>query len=217
MALAIFDLDNTLLAGDSDYLWGRYLLEQGLVDSLYDEKNKAFYAQYVAGNLDIFQFLEFQLAFLAQHPVEKLTAWRADYLKEKIQSIVLPKAQKLIQEHQNKGDTLVIITATNSFITRPIADMFGIDNLLATEAEINNGVYTGKVKGVPCFQKGKITRLQDWLANQQLSLSGSYFYSDSHNDIPLLEEVDHPVAVNPDDKLEQYAQKMHWKILDLRG
>lgn len=216
MSLAIFDLDNTLLAGDSDYLWGRFLLEKGLVDQAYDEKNKNYYRQYEAGDLNIYEFLEFQLGFLAQHTTQQLITWRSQYLEEKIQPIILQKALELINRHKEKQDTLLIITATNNFITRPIADMLNVENLLATEAEIKNERYTGNVKGVPCFQQGKITRLNSWLENHQLTLEGSFFYSDSHNDIPLLETVDFPCAVNPDSTLKQVAESNHWPILDLR-
>jgi HAD superfamily hydrolase (TIGR01490 family) len=217
MALAIFDLDNTLLGGDSDFLWGRYLCENGIVDAeAYREANELYYQQYQDGNLDIFEFLEFVFKPLASHPVEQLHQWRADYLKQKIEPIMLPAAQQLIQQHRDRGDTLLIITATNSFITAPIAEMLGIKHLIATEPEFKAGRYTGAVAGTPSFHQGKVTRLNAWLAEQKLDLSGSVFYSDSHNDLPLLEIVDTPVAVDPDPTLEQIATQRGWRILSLR-
>lgn len=217
MALAIFDLDNTLLGGDSDFLWGRYLCENGIVDAeAYHEANELYYQQYQDGNLDIFEFLEFVFKPLASHPVEQLNLWRADYLKQKIEPIMLPAAQQLIQQHRERGDTLLIITATNSFITAPIAEMLGIPHLIATEPEFKQGRYTGAVAGTPSFHQGKVTRLNAWLAEQKLDLNGSIFYSDSHNDLPLLEIVDTPVAVDPDPTLEQIATQRGWRILSLR-
>jgi HAD superfamily hydrolase (TIGR01490 family) len=217
MALAIFDLDNTLLGGDSDFLWGRYLCENGIVDAeAYREANELYYQQYQDGNLDIFEFLEFVFKPLASHPLEQLQQWRADYLKQKIEPIMLPAAQQLIQQHRDRGDTLLIITATNSFITAPIAEMLGIKHLIATEPEFKAGRYTGAVAGTPSFHQGKVTRLNAWLAEQKLDLNGSVFYSDSHNDLPLLEIVDTPVAVDPDPMLEQIASQRGWRILSLR-
>lgn len=217
MALAIFDLDNTLLGGDSDYLWGRYLAENSIVDpQRYHETNLAFYQDYQSGCLDNDAFLRFAFEPLAQNNMQDLLNWRAEYLQQKILPIILPKGRELIEQHRQQGDTLLIITATNSFLTTPIAEMLEIENLIATEPEIRNGRYTGEVAGVPSFQHGKVTRLNDWLADRQHTLEGSYFYSDSHNDLPLLEQVDIPVAVDPDDKLAQIAVERNWKILSLR-
>lgn len=217
MALAIFDLDNTLLGGDSDYLWAEFLVEKKIVDGEnYQQTNQDFYDQYLAGTMDIFEFLAFQLKPLADNSLTDLNRWRDDYLAEKIEPIILPAARALIAKHQQQGDTLLIITATNSFITMPIAEKLGIPYLIATEPEVINGVYTGKVAGTPSYQKGKVARLQDWLDTQNLTLEGSYFYSDSHNDLPLLDLVEHPIAVDPDPNLQTIAQQRGWKILSLR-
>ena len=217
MAIALFDLDNTLIAGDSDYLWGCFLVEQGIVDKgLYERKNRRFYDQYRVGELDIHEFLDFQLRPLSEHPVETLQQWRRQYIEEKITPILLPKAQALIDRHRQQGDTLVVITATNRFITGPIVELYDIPHLLATEAEILDDRYTGKVSGIPCFQNGKVTRLSDWLEENRHSLDNSWFYSDSHNDLPLLNRVTHPVAVDPDEVLEEHARTNDWPIISLR-
>jgi len=217
MSLSIFDLDNTLLAGDSDYLWGQFLVEQGIVDGpTYEEKNQAFYDQYKQGTLDIFEFLRFSLKPLSEHPVEKLHTWRLQFMQEKILPIVLDKARQLVEQHRQQGKTLMIITATNRFVTQPIAELFGIPHLLATDAEMSQGQYTGEVQGTPCFQDGKVVRLQQWLAENATDLNDSWFYSDSHNDIPLLDIVTHPVAVDPDDSLREHAAAKQWDIISLR-
>jgi HAD superfamily hydrolase (TIGR01490 family) len=217
MALAIFDLDNTLLGGDSDYLWGEYLVENNYVDSeSYQQSNQLFYEQYLAGTMDIFEFSAFQFKPLADNTMTTLLVWRDDYLSKKIKPIILPAAQQLIKKHQQQNDTLLIITATNSFITGPIAEKLDIPNLIATEPEMINGQFTGQVDGMPSYQQGKVIRLEQWLTEQNTTLEGSYFYSDSHNDLPLLERVTHPVAVNPDDKLAAIAQQRDWPILSLR-
>lgn len=217
MALAIFDLDNTLLGGDSDYLWGRYLAENAIVDpQSYHDTNLAFYNDYQSGQLDINAFLQFVFEPLAKNSMQDLLAWRADYLQQKILPIILPKGLELIEQHRQQGDTLLIITATNSFLTTPIAELLKIDNLIATDPEMLDGRYTGKVFGVPSFQHGKVERLQHWLDEHQQDLAGSYFYSDSHNDLPLLEQVDTPIAVDPDEKLAEVARQRDWKILSLR-
>lgn len=217
MALAIFDLDNTLLGGDSDYLWGEFLVENNIVDGAwYQQQNQDFYNQYLAGTMNIFDFLAFQLKPLADNSLTDLQHWRAQYLAEKINPIILPAGRDLIAQHQQQGDILLIITATNSFITAPIAERLDIPNLIATEPEIINDIYTGKVAGTPSYQQGKVERLQAWLKEHNQTLDGSYFYSDSHNDLPLLNLVDTPIAVDPDPKLHAVAQKQDWKILSLR-
>lgn len=217
MALAIFDLDNTLLGGDSDFLWGRYLCENGIVDAeAYRRANEHYYEQYQHGSLDIAEFLAFVFKPLATHSVEQLETWRAAYLEQKIKPIILPAAESLIAKHQAQGDTLLIITATNSFLTAPIAAMLGIEHLIATDPEFKEGRYTGRVAGTPSFQQGKVERLKVWLAQHKHSLEGSIFYSDSHNDIPLLEIVDTAVAVDPDPKLQAVAELRGWKVLSLR-
>ena len=217
MALALFDLDNTLLNGDSDYLWGCFLIERDLVDGdLYEKENQRFYDQYLDGSLDIHEFLRFQLKPLASYPRARLEQLRAQYLRDKIEPILLPKAHALLERHRAQGDELVIITATNDFITAPVATRYGVNNLLATQAEMSDGEYTGRVSGVPCFQEGKVQQLESWLGTHNTDLAGSWFYSDSHNDLPLLERVDNPVAVDPDDKLRSQATARGWPIISLR-
>jgi HAD superfamily hydrolase (TIGR01490 family) len=217
VGLALFDLDNTLIAGDSDYLWGCFLVEQGIVDgSRYERENRRFYDQYRVGELDIYEFLDFQLRPLAEHGLASLQQWRKQYVEEKISPILLPKAHELIDRHRQQGDTLVVITATNRFITAPIVELYDIPHLLATEPELQDEQYTGRVAGTPCFQDGKVERLGDWLADNQQSLDNSWFYSDSHNDLPLLNKVTHPVAVDPDEILEQHARDHDWPVISLR-
>ncbi len=217
MALAIFDLDNTLLGGDSDHAWGEFLVEQGIVDAAsYQQANDRFYEHYQQGTLDIHEFLSFALRPLSQHNMDQLTELHALFMAQKIEPIILPKALTLLQQHRSQGDFLLIITATNRFVTAPIGARLGIDDLLATDPEIINNRYTGGVNGTPCFQHGKVIRLQEWLAATGRDLAGSYFYSDSCNDLPLLELVDNPVAVDADDKLRTIAAARNWSITSLR-
>lgn len=217
MSLAIFDLDNTLIGGDSDHAWGEFLCEQGIVDSEeYRKANDYFYEQYKQGGLDIFEFLAFALKPLATIDPVQLEALHTQFMQEKIEPIMLSKAEELLQKHREQGDYLLIITATNRFVTGPIAERLGVDAIIATEPESIDGRYTGKVAGTPCFQDGKVTRLNEWLENHEFTLEGSYFYSDSHNDLPLLELVEYPVAVNPDETLEAHANNLLWPVLDLR-
>jgi len=217
MRLAIFDLDNTLLAGDSDHAWGEYLVQRGLVDGVwYKAENDRFYADYCAGKLDIIAYSEFVFSFLARHDPAWLQQLHAEFMRDCINALMLPKARDLVESHRDAGDELLIITATNRFITEPIARAFGIPHLLATEPDMADGRYTGKVRGVPCYKEGKISRLHDWLAGQGQRYGETWFYSDSRNDLPLLETVDRPVAVNPDAVLEAHARERHWPILDLR-
>lgn len=218
MSLAIFDLDNTLLAGDSDYLWGRFLVEQGIVDGdYYERENQRFYDEYKAGVLDIYEFLRFSLQPLSEHDMETLKGWHRQFMKEKIEPIMLPAARALLKQHREAGDYLVIITATNRFVTEPIAACYGVDEIIATEPEIIDNRYTGQVNNIPCFREGKVKRLEKWLKQMGLNLAGSWFYSDSHNDLPLLEMVEHPVAVDPDETLEDHARMKGWQIISLRG
>jgi HAD superfamily hydrolase (TIGR01490 family) len=217
VGIALFDLDNTLIGGDSDYLWGCFLAERGIVDGdYYQQENQRFYDQYKAGELDIHEFLRFQLKPLAEHDMDTLQQWRGEYIEEKIRPILLPKAQALIDSHRTRGDTLVIITATNSFITGPIAGLYGVEHLLATEPEISAGRYTGSVSDVPCFQQGKVEKLDGWLAAHDQRLDTSWFYSDSHNDLPLLSRVTHPIAVDPDEILRRHAADHGWPVMSLR-
>lgn len=217
MTLALFDLDNTLLNGDSDYEWGQFLVSKGLVDPVaYETENQRFYGQYRAGTLDILEYSAFSFGPLSERSMAELATLHQQFMDEVIHPILPEKSQQLVAQHRAQGHTLVIITATNSFITRPIAHAFGITHLLATEPKIINGRYTREVEGTPCFQHGKVTRLQQWLENRTETLAGSYFYSDSHNDLPLLEMVDNPVAVDPDDTLRAVAEQRGWHIMSLR-
>ncbi|MCI0507605.1 MAG: HAD-IB family hydrolase [Gammaproteobacteria bacterium] len=218
MKLAIFDLDNTLLAGDSDYLWGEFLVEQGLVNGeAYRRENDRFYEEYKAGTLDIYEFLAFSLKPLSEHDINYLRRLHRQFMDEKIKPIMLPAAFALIQKHKDADTTPIIITATNRFVTEPIASAFGVDTIIATEPEFLNNRYTGKVAGTPCFRQGKVERLNQWLQQAGLNLKESWFYSDSHNDIPLLSLVSHPVAVDPDQSLKQHAQQHGWEIISLRS
>ena len=217
MSLAIFDLDNTLLNGDSDYLWGQFLAEEGIIDSEhYTRENRRYYEAYQSGQLDIHAFLRFTLAPLAAHDLETLHAWRRRFMVEKIIPIMLPQARDLLAWHRSRGDYLLILTATNRFVTTPIAEAFGVDTLLATELELCEGRYTGEVIAPPCFQHGKVTCLTRWLEQSGHDLTDSWFYSDSRNDLPLLERVTHPVAVDPDDALAKHASACGWSIISLR-
>ena len=217
MSLAIFDLDNTLLSIDSDHAWGEFLLEQGAVDPVaYREANERFMADYNAGTLDMAAFLEMALKPLADNTPEQLAAWHQQFMVSKIEPSILPKAEELLARHRTKGDTLLIITATNRFITAPIAERLGVDHLIAVNPEVKQGRYTGRVSGTLSYREGKVTRLEQWLQEQDLSLEGAWFYSDSHNDLPLLEIVEHPVAVDPDDTLRNVAEERQWRIMSLR-
>lgn len=218
MNLAIFDLDNTLIAGDSDHAWGEFLVSKNLVDSQwYKAQNDKFYADYCAGQLDIIAYSEFVFSFLAQYEAAYLQQLHGQFMSEIIQPLMLPKAQALIEKHRAAGDELLIITATNRFITQAIGEAFGIWQVLATEPEKINGRYTGKVLGVPCYKEGKISRYQAWLVQQNKHFDKVYFYSDSHNDLPLLSIVDVPVVVDADAKLLTHAQEKSWQVLSLRA
>ena len=220
MNLALFDLDNTILAGDSDYNWSRFLIQEGYLDgAIHAEKNEKFYADYKAGTLDIFAFVEFQFKPLARNPRTVLNQLLKKYVEEVIKPMITEKARALVKRHQDEGDLIIVITATNSFITKPIAELFGIENLIGTDPEEKEGEFTGKVTGLPSFKEGKVTRLEAWLKGKNLSLASfekSYFYSDSHNDLPLMQKVTHPVAVDSDDILSEYAQSKGWPQISLR-
>ncbi|MEP6943601.1 MAG: HAD family hydrolase [Betaproteobacteria bacterium] len=218
--LSMFDLDNTLLAGDSDYGWAQFLIEVGVLDAAtYEARNAAFFADYQAGRLDIHAFLDFQLRPLAEHDVSELNAWRERFLDEKIRPMVLPAARAVVRERIDAGDLVAVVTSTNSFVTRPIARMFGIDELVATELEMVNGRYTARVTGEPCFRAGKLRCVGAWLAGMGHVLSDfreSWFFSDSHNDLALLEAVTKPVAVDPDPELERHAAARGWETISWR-
>ncbi|MFP4264089.1 MAG: HAD family hydrolase, partial [Halomonas sp.] len=217
MSLAIFDLDNTLLSIDSDHAWGEFLLEQGAVDPVaYREANDRFLADYEAGTLDIHAFLEVALRPLAENSPEQLAAWHQQFMASKIEPHILPKGEELLARHRTRGDTLLIITATNRFITGPIAERLGVDELIAAEPEIVDGRYTGRVSGTPSYREGKVVRLEAWLADKEHSLEDAWFYSDSHNDLALLERVEYPVAVDPDPSLREVAEARGWRIISLR-
>lgn len=221
MKLVLFDLDNTLLAGDSDYEWGQFLIAKGAVDGPdYEAKNKAFYEAYKAGGLDIYAFLAFALNPLATHPREQLDAWRAEYLETRVRTMIPRAARDLVRRHLDEADLVAVITATNSFVTAPIAQELGVEHLIATEPEEVDGRFTGKVAGTPCFREGKIVRLGQFLeahGTRLDALDTSWFYSDSHNDLPLLEEVRQPVAVDPDPILRAHAETRGWPVISLRG
>lgn len=221
MKLALFDLDNTLLHGDSDFEWSQFLIRIGVLDKeLFEVKNQAFYDQYKAGTLDIQEFLDFQLKPLSHHARKTLDAWHQQFMAESVQPMMTQAAHELVQQHLTAGDVCVIITATNRFVTAPIAQAFGIEYLIATEPEERDGEFTGRVADVPCFREGKITRLNNWLAVRGWTLDSfadSVFYSDSLNDLPLLQQVKTPVAANPDPTLRQHAEQHGWRIIQLHG
>ncbi|MDY6829285.1 MAG: HAD family hydrolase [Pseudomonadota bacterium] len=218
MPLAIFDLDNTLIAGDSDHAWGEFLVSRGVVDvARYRSANDAFYAAYQAGRLDIYAYQRFVLEPIVAMGMERAQSLRAEFVEACIRPLVLPAALDLVARHRAAGDTLLIVTATNRFIAEPIAELFAVDHLLATDPEEADGGYTGEIAGEPCYQGGKVVRLRAWSEAQRMSLDGASFYSDSHNDLPLLGLVDRPVAVDPDERLRQHADGAGWPICSLRG
>ena len=218
MGLAIFDLDNTLLAGDSDHAWGEFLCDRGYVDAAaYRTRNDQFYADYVAGKLDVLAYQNFCQEILGRTDMATLQQWHAGFMRDYVEPMILPKGEALIAEHRKAGDYIMMITATNSFITAPIAARLGMDHLIATECGMEGGRYTGQLIGVPSFQAGKITRLNSWLADNQANLLDSHFYSDSHNDLPLLEKVTRPVAVDPDERLRAIAVERGWDVISLRN
>jgi HAD superfamily hydrolase (TIGR01490 family) len=217
MRLAIFDLDHTLLAGDSDHLWGEYMIEQGLVEpETYRRQNDRFYEDYKAGTLDIAAYTRFALDALVRLGPAKLLPLRERFIADVIEPIIAPSAPALLERHRIQGDTLLIITATNRFVTEPIARMLDVDDLLATDPEQVNGLYTGAIVGTPCYREGKVARLAQWRAEQGEKYTHTTFYSDSHNDLPLLRQVDQPVAVDPDAELRAEAQRQGWLTITLR-
>ena len=220
MNLVLFDLDNTLLAGDSDFAWAQFLIGKGVLDrEVQEAKNIEFYEQYKAGTLDIFEFLDFQLAPLARHAREQLDAWHIEFMEKSVRPMMMPKARKLVREHLDDGAIVAVVTATNAFVTGPIVREFGIPHLIATVPAQEGGAFTGKPRGMPAFKAGKIERVESWLESLGLhlgSFSRSWFYSDSHNDLPLMGRVTNPVAVDPDDTLHAHATRAGWPVISLR-
>jgi len=220
MRLALFDLDNTLLGGDSDYEWGQFLVDAGVVErEAYEAQNRVYYEQYAAGTLDIHEYLGFALRPLAAHSAPDLARWHADFMRLRILPMITPQARRLVRGHLAQGDLCALVTATNSFVTAPIAREFGIPHLIATEPESRDGRFTGRVAGTPCFREGKVKRVEDWLQGLGRRLAEfreSSFYSDSHNDLALLERVSRPVAVDPDEALAAEAAKRGWAAISLR-
>ena len=220
MELVLFDLDNTLLAGDSDFEWAQFLISKGVLDKeVYEARNQQFYDQYKAGTLDIFEFLDFQLKPLARHSRAQLDAWHQEFMDTRVRPMMTPQSQALVKEHLASGAVVAIVTATNSFVTGPIARAFGIPHLVATIPAQENGAFTGKPRGTPAFKAGKIERVEAWLESLGLcweSFGKSSFYSDSHNDLPLMKKVNNPVAVDPDDTLRAHATAQGWPVISLR-
>ena len=221
MQLALFDLDHTLLSGDSDYEWTQYLVSKGIVDrTTHEARNAEFYEQYKAGIMDIHEFLDFQLRPLADHTRTDLEAWHADFMETQIRPRLSQKARDLVRKHLDAGDICAMVTATNSFVTGPIARELGIPHLIATIPAQENGRFTGKPRGLPSFREGKIARVDAWLESMGLwwnNFQRSWFYSDSHNDLPLLLRVTDPVVVDPDATLCAYAEKAGWPILSIHA
>jgi HAD superfamily hydrolase (TIGR01490 family) len=221
MKLALFDLDNTLLNGDSDFEWAQFLIGKGVLDrEVHEARNIEFFEQYKAGTLDIHAFLDFQLAPLARHSRAELDTWHQEFLGTRIRPLISPAARALVEKHADSGDLLAIVTATNSFVTGPIAREFNIPHLIATIPAQENGRFTGQPRGMPSFREGKIVRVDAWLESLGLwlgSFEQSWFYSDSHNDLPLLEKVSHPVAVDADATLTAVAIRRRWKQISLRS
>ena len=215
--LTLFDLDHTLLPIDSDYEWGEFTIRIGWNDPVeFARRNDEFYAHYQAGTLDVHDYVRFAIEAVRQRGPEAAAAAHAQFMREVIEPAIQPQACDLLRQHQAAGDEVLIITATNRFVTAPIAARLGVDTLLATECEMADGRYTGRTTGIPCYQTGKVTRLQHWLAENNRTLDGSTFYSDSRNDLPLLEQVSHPVAVDPDPSLREVAEARGWRIISLR-
>ena len=222
MRLTLFDLDHTLISGDSDYEWGQYLIDVGALDRVgYERRNREFYEQYKTGRLDIREFLAFALRPLQENPIGQLEAWRADFVSTRILPMISSRARALVALEQSRSALTAIVTATNSFVTAPIAQQLGFEHLIATEPERDStGRFTGQVAGQPSFREGKVARVDDWLDSLGTAwdhFDQTCFYSDSLNDLPLLERVSEPVAVDPDPTLAAHAARAGWPILSLRS
>lgn len=218
MALAIFDLDETLIAADSDHAWGEFVADKGLVDAEEHRRtNQAFFADYKRGTLDIDAYMRFSCRVLAQHNMDVLESLRAEFMDQYIRPMLLPKAMALVETHRERGDCLMVVTATIDFITSPIVELFGIEHLIAPIPEIRNGRYTGEIVGIPSFREGKVIRIKSWLSEHDQTLEGSYCYSDSRNDLPMLELVDNPHVVDPEPELLRIARERAWPVLNLRN
>ena len=218
VALVLYDLDNTLLAGDSEHAWCEFLVDTGVLDGEdVRAENERLYGEYEAGTLDIHESLKFQVEPLVRHPPDDLCRWRKEFMSSRIEPMITDAAVDLVEEHRDAGGDLAIVTASNSFVSEPIADRFGISSLLSVELEHHEHRYTGRVLGTPTFREGKVKRLVEWTRKTGRNLAGSHFYTDSHNDLPLLELVDNPVAVNPDPILSAHAEAREWPVLRLDG
>ena len=217
--LALFDLDNTLIPSDSDHLWTQFLVENKIISKLNSEISDKFFNDYSNGTLNLEEFLDYQLQPLKEIGNKKLLGLRSIFIKTKIQPVINLEAKGLVSKHLQSGDLCAIVTATNEFITEPIAELFNVHKLIATLVEKNeHGSYTGKARGVPSFREGKIIRVNEWLKSNGSSLNSfkkSFFYSDSFNDIPLLKIVSNPVATNPDKKLKEYAVRNNWQVINI--
>ena len=216
MTIVFFDLDNTLIAGDSDYEWGQWVSAKGIVEPNYQIENQRFFVQYQQGVLNIHEYLEFVIRALKTISMAKLELYIADYIAEKVVPMQQTKAHALLQYHRVLGHTPVIVTSTLQLIAEPVGRLLGFEYVLATQAEVTEQGLSGSIVGQPCYQSGKIAHVHQWLAQYGANLSGSYFYSDSHNDIALLEKVCHPVVVDPDELLLQKANKEGWAVISLR-
>jgi HAD superfamily hydrolase (TIGR01490 family) len=217
--IALFDLDYTLLGGDATFEWIHFLVRKGAIDGGHITLLDKYYEDYGKGTLDIVAFLHFDFGALASHPRAKMEALREEYLVKQIEPIILPRARELIASHEARGHVTAIVTAANSFLTAPIARMIGVKHLLASDPEMANGEYTGKIAGIACFHEGKIEKLDAWLKSRGEALSNypeSYFYGDSQSDVPLMEKVTHPVAVGSDETLGKIAQARNWPVISLR-
>ena len=214
--LQIFDLDNTLLAGDSDRNWGIFLAEKNIVESSYLDESEKFYNNYYAGSLDIDGFLSFCLKPLVTNEMDVLLNLRDQFIEEKIKPIITKSGKEVVDKAITDGKTVIIATATNNFVTRPIADLFNVSELIATEFEIENNSFTGRVTDIPCFREGKLKKVEKWVHENNFDLSDATFYSDSFNDLPLLEKVKYPIVVDGDDKLREIGKNNNWKCISFR-